>query len=79
MTATRGLLTTREVGELRGLSPSTVLRRYRNGDLPGYRLSSNVLRFSQSEIHAWLRERRSRPGSATVLPLRSIEGEHGAR
>jgi len=79
MTATRKLLTTREVGELLSLSPSTVLRRYRNGDLPGYRLSSNVLRFSESEIHAWLNERRSQPDSATVTPLRPIGRGSDAR
>jgi excisionase family DNA binding protein len=48
------LLTTREVAAFLGLSPETVLRRYRAGELPGYRLGSNVLRFRESEIEAWL-------------------------
>jgi len=48
------LLTTREVAEFLGLSPETVLRRYRAGELPGYRLGSNVLRFRESELEAWL-------------------------
>jgi excisionase family DNA binding protein len=53
------LLTTREVAELLGLSPATVLRRWRSGELPGIRLSSNVLRFDPDEIDAWLADRRS--------------------
>jgi len=48
------LLTTREVAELLGLSPATVLRRWRAGELPGYRLGSNVLRFSAAELSQWL-------------------------
>lgn len=57
------LLTTREVAELLGLSPETVLRRYRAGEIPGYRLASNVLRFRESDIEAWLQERREqKPG-----------------
>ena len=39
------LLTTREVATFLGMSPESVLRRYRRGELPGYRLASNVLRF----------------------------------
>lgn len=52
------LLTAREVAELLGLSPASVLRRWRAGELPGYRLASNVLRFSEGDIAAWLEERR---------------------
>ena len=72
------LLTTREVAELLGLSTSSVLRRYRNGDLPGYRLGSNVLRFRPSEIEAWIDECRSRPASATVTSLQ-LKRDSGAR
>lgn len=50
------LLTTREVAAFLGLSPETVLRRYRAGELPGMRLASNVLRFRESELEAWLAE-----------------------
>ena len=71
------LLTTRQVAELLGLSPATVLRRWRDGTLPGYRLASNVLRFDPSDIEDYLtacrrdgrseepaREpRRARPGA----------------
>jgi excisionase family DNA binding protein len=50
-------LTTREVAGWLGLSPATVLRRWRAGELPGFRLASNVLRFDPAEIRAWLEER----------------------
>ena len=48
------LLTTREVAELVSLSPETILRRYRAGELRGVRLGSNVLRFRESDVEAWL-------------------------
>jgi len=53
------LLTTREVATYLGLSPETVLRRYRRGELPGVRLGSNVLRFRESELEAWLESKCS--------------------
>jgi len=53
------LLTTREVAEYLGLSPETVLRRHRRGELPAIRLGSNVLRFRAREIEAWLASRCS--------------------
>jgi len=48
------LLTARDVAGLLGLSIASVLRRWRAGELPGFRLSSNVLRFRRSDIDAWL-------------------------
>ena len=48
------LLTTRQVADYVGLSPETVLRRYRRGELVGVRLASNVLRFRESAVEAWL-------------------------
>ena len=48
------LLTAREVGELVGLSTETILRRWRSGEIPGFRLASNVLRFDGAEVEAWL-------------------------
>jgi excisionase family DNA binding protein len=52
------LLTTRQVAEHLGLSPATVLRRWRAGELPGIRIATNVLRFDPRELEAWLNERR---------------------
>jgi excisionase family DNA binding protein len=56
------LLTAREVALRLGLSPETVLRRWRAGELPGYRLGSNVLRFDEAELEAWLAARRVASG-----------------
>lgn len=51
------LLTTRQVADMLGLSTATVLRRWRAGELPGFRLGSNVLRFDRDELDAWLADR----------------------
>ena len=49
------LLTTRAVAIWIGVSPEMVLRWYRSGKLPGgRRLGSNVLRFDEVEVRAWL-------------------------
>jgi excisionase family DNA binding protein len=66
------LLTTREVADFLGVSPETVLRRHRAfqkgkpGGIPGYRLASNVLRFRESEIEAWLEGTRREQSLAEV-------------
>jgi excisionase family DNA binding protein len=67
------LLTTREVAEMLGLSSEAVLRRWRAGELPGFRLSSKVLRFRQSELIAWLERHRagSRIEGEPVVGLRA--------
>jgi excisionase family DNA binding protein len=47
------LLTARELGELLGLSSSTVLDRFEAGHLPGFRLfgrKGGPVRFRQSEV-----------------------------
>lgn len=60
------LLTTRQVAEYLGLSPETVLRRFRAGELPGFRLATNVLRFRASEVEAWLDFRHEHEAVARV-------------
>jgi excisionase family DNA binding protein len=50
-----------------GVSTETVLRRWRAGEIPGYRLASNVLRFRESEIEAWLEGTRCGPLVSVVL------------
>jgi excisionase family DNA binding protein len=55
------LLTTRGVAEVLGISSEAVLRLWRAGELPGFRLSTRVLRFRESELMAWLEDRRAGP------------------
>jgi excisionase family DNA binding protein len=56
------LLTTREIAELLRVSTETALRWHRSGKLPGgRRLASNVLRFSEPELEAWIEGTRSEP------------------
>jgi excisionase family DNA binding protein len=66
------LLTTREVADRLALSPATVLRRWRAGELPGFRLASNVLRFDADELDAWLSDRRG--GAYPRVPKRHRGG-----
>jgi excisionase family DNA binding protein len=67
------LLTTREVAELLRVSTETALRWHRSGKLPGgRRLGSNVLRFSEPEIEAWLDGTRQERSLVSV-PARSYD------
>jgi excisionase family DNA binding protein len=68
------LLTTRQVATMFGVSPATVLRWWRAGRLPGFRVfSSNVLRFRLSELEAVLEEHRG--GAQTPPRLRVVHQE----
>ncbi len=77
---TEPLLTAREVAEMLAVSPETVLRRWRAGELPGFRLAPNVLRFRADDIEAWLQGRRvNGPGAGgevspapTAAPTRGV-------
>jgi hypothetical protein len=40
------------------MSSATVLRRWRAGEIPGYRIDTNVLRFDSDELDAWLAGKR---------------------
>ena len=51
------LLTAREVGELVGMSPETILRWTRKGQLPAIRLPSGAIRFREDALEDWLEER----------------------
>ena len=51
-----------------GVSTATVLRRWRAGELPGYRLGSNVLRFDERDVAAWLEARRYGGEAQVRLP-----------
>ena len=59
------LLRTSDVADRLAVSAETVLRWHRSGKLPGgRRLGSNVLRFSEVELEAWLEG--TRPERALV-------------
>lgn len=68
MTAAERLLTARELAELLGLSPATVLDRFERGDLPGFRLfgrKGGPVRFRASEVQAMLEGWRVGPLAST--------------
>jgi excisionase family DNA binding protein len=48
------LLTTREIAEVLSVSPETVLRWTRRGELPAIRLPGGALRYRRDEIEDWL-------------------------
>jgi excisionase family DNA binding protein len=69
---TERLLTARELADLLGLSPSTVLDRFEAGDLPGFRLYGGrvgaPVRFRWSEVEEMLERGRHGPrGTACTL------------
>jgi excisionase family DNA binding protein len=58
------LLTARELADVLGLSPATVLDRFEREELPGFRLGARVgspVRFRWSEIETWLEGGRRGP------------------
>lgn len=65
------LLTTRELAAYLGVSPETVLRRWRAGELPGFRIASNALRFDPDEVRDWLEGRRGRPNGRQLEEART--------
>lgn len=56
------LLTAREVAELLGVSPETVCRWTRRGDLPAIKLPGGALRYPESELDEWLAARSTVDG-----------------
>ncbi len=55
------LLTARHVADLLDVSPATVLRWTRAGDLPAVRLPSGQIRYRPDELEGWLGDRAT-PG-----------------
>ena len=67
---TERLLTARELGELLGFSPSTVVDWAEAGKLPAFKLGGR-LRFRESEVLAWLETKRAGAGGdAPTTPQR---------
>ena len=52
-----GLLTARMVAAMLDVSPETVLRWTRRGELPAIRLPGGAVRFCEHEIEGWLASR----------------------
>ena len=84
------LLTARQVAELLGFAPATIVDWYEAGKLPGFKVGGR-LRFRESEVLAWLETKRAGAGgevapvpvhtpaqgrSLTVAPVPSTGGEH---
>jgi excisionase family DNA binding protein len=58
------LLTAREVAEILGLSPATVLDKFEAGELPGFKLGGGraaPVRFRSSELEGWIEACRRGP------------------
>ena len=61
---TEKLLTAAEVAELTGLNVPWILRKFENGQVPGFKLGDGrqaPVRFRLSEIEAWLDAQRRGP------------------
>lgn len=58
------LLTARELGEVLGLAPATILDKWERGELPGYKFGRAV-RFDLEEVLATAR----RPGGGGATPV----------
>jgi excisionase family DNA binding protein len=55
---TERLLTSREVGQLLGFSPATIVDWAEAGTVPAFKVGGR-LRFRVSEVEAWRQENRS--------------------
>ena len=50
-----GLWTARHAANCAGFqSPVTILRAFRRGELPGYKLNARTIRFDPADVKAWI-------------------------
>lgn len=56
------LLTARELAELLGFKPGTVLDMWERRELPGFKLPNGAVRFRWSEVDSWLEIKRAGAG-----------------
>lgn len=69
------LLTAREVADMLGVNPETVLRWTRRGELAGLRLPGGALRYRQGDLDEWLALRATVPATLpATLPATPEEG-----
>jgi excisionase family DNA binding protein len=66
-----GLLTAREVAKLLGVTPATVLRWTRAGELPAITLPSGQIRYQQDALEQWLAGRAT-DGQSRVSTIREV-------
>jgi excisionase family DNA binding protein len=59
------LLTAREVSEMLAVSPETVLRWTRRGQLPAFRLPGGAIRYREPDVDAWLDAHSTTAGDGT--------------
>ena len=75
---TERLLSARELADVLGMSPATVLDWFEADRLPGFKLPTGPVRFRASEVEAWLEECRRGPSLAPrkvsdgLTPARSV-------
>jgi excisionase family DNA binding protein len=73
---TEPLLTSRELADLLGFSPSTIVDWFEAGKLPGFRIGGR-LRFRWSEIETWLEaQRASAGGEVAPVPFHAPAQRH---
>jgi excisionase family DNA binding protein len=60
------LLTARMVADTLGVSPETVLRWTRRGELPAIRLPGGAIRYREEELEVWLSLRATLPATLRV-------------
>jgi excisionase family DNA binding protein len=66
------LLTAREVADLLGVKPETVLRWTRRGELPAFRLG-RAIRFREDDLEAWLAERATPSRGVSTAPVSAAQ------
>jgi excisionase family DNA binding protein len=62
------LVTAREFADLLGVSPETVLRWTRRGELPAIRLPGRAIRYREAEIEEWLEQRATTTRGDVTTP-----------
>ena len=74
------LITARQVAELVGVSPETILRYTRAGELRGIRLPGTArgrLRYRPEDVEAWLEAHETGAADREVLPTRPNRARDG--
>ena len=70
---TSPLLTAREVAERLGVSPETVLRWIRRGELPAIKLPGGAVRVREDELERWLEERATPSRGVSTTPVSAAQ------